>query len=236
MKFIRYIVYVVVGLLSTTTLAQDPYKKTGWASYYHDKFEGRKTSSGERFRQKKMTCAHRTLPFGTQLRVTNLTNNKTVVVTVNDRGPYSKGRIIDLTKAAAKKLDFIKQGHTKVEIEEIVPVDTATAPDTMAITKTADTLDIRYINESTTDSLFGFSVQLGRFSANDDVTRIAARVNRELERQLLVQTKTIEGKQSFIVSVGIFGNQAQAFEYLDKILPYYPGSFIIYINYRPGRN
>lgn len=206
--------------------AQDTYRKVGWASFYHDKFEGRKTSNGEKFRQKKLTCAHRTLPFGTMLRVTNLTNNKTITVRVNDRGPYSKGRIIDLTKAGAKALDFIKEGHTKVEIEVIG--DTIKA-DSVLLTVT-DSLNIQYLNDSTDKEIRGFSIQLGSYSKKGDVSLMAARVKRELDRPVYVQTKTTEGKSSYIVSVGLFNNQNEAFEYLDKILTYYPGSFIIYLN------
>jgi len=90
---------------------------TGVASYYADKFHGRQTASGEVFNMYKMTCAHKTLPFGTKLKVTNLSNNKSVVVTVNDRGPYVHGRVLDLSKAAAEKIDLIKTGTAKVRCE-----------------------------------------------------------------------------------------------------------------------
>jgi rare lipoprotein A len=95
--------------------------KEGKASYYHDKFHGRMTASGTIFNQNEMTCAHKTLPFGTKLEVTNLTNNKTVVVTVTDRGPFIKGRHIDLSYAAAEKLDFINKGVQRVNFEIIKP-------------------------------------------------------------------------------------------------------------------
>lgn len=92
---------------------------TGTASYYGSKFQGKKTASGEKYDQHKYTAAHRTLPFGTQLKVTNLKNGKSVVVIVNDRGPYSKSRLIDLSFIAAKALDMIRDGIAQVEIEEI---------------------------------------------------------------------------------------------------------------------
>lgn len=91
--------------------------KTGIASYYNDKHEGKKTASGEIFRQEKFTAAHRTLPFGTMVKVTNLSNGRSVTVRVNDRGPFAKGRLIDLSKAAAREIDLIKMGITKVSIE-----------------------------------------------------------------------------------------------------------------------
>ena len=90
--------------------------RKGIASYYADFYEGRTTANGEKFRQNKITAAHKTLPFGTIVKVTNLANNKTVVVRINDRGPYIKGRIIDLTKAAAKEIDMIGAGISKVKI------------------------------------------------------------------------------------------------------------------------
>ena len=77
-----------------------------------------KTASGERMNPSAMTAAHRTLPFGTKLKVTNQRNGKSVVVRVNDRGPFIKGRVIDLSKAAAGKLGFIKSGHTKICMEQ----------------------------------------------------------------------------------------------------------------------
>ncbi len=91
-------------------------KEEGRASYYADKFNGRKTASGATFRQRKRTAAHKTLPFGTKLKVTNLDNGKTVHVKVTDRGPFIKGRMIDLSKKAARKLGMLKQGVANVEI------------------------------------------------------------------------------------------------------------------------
>ncbi|MEN8187760.1 MAG: septal ring lytic transglycosylase RlpA family protein, partial [Bacteroidota bacterium] len=88
--------------------------KIGLASFYNDKFEGRKTASGEVYDKTKMTAAHRTLPFNTRIKVTNLVNKQSIIVTINDRGPFIKGRIIDLSKAAAIKLGFVNKGVTKV--------------------------------------------------------------------------------------------------------------------------
>jgi len=91
----------------------------GKAVFYGDKWHGRKTASGERFNQHEMTAAHRSLPLGTRVRVTNLSNGKSVVVRINDRGPYGRdrSRIIDLSKAAARRLDFMDSGWTRVKVE-----------------------------------------------------------------------------------------------------------------------
>ena len=93
--------------------------QTGKASYYAKKFEGRRTASGERLHGDSLTCAHRTFPFGTMLRVTNLTNKKVVIVRVTDRGPFARGRIIDLSWRAAKLIGMITQGIAPVKVEVI---------------------------------------------------------------------------------------------------------------------
>src|SRR3989304_3968976 len=89
----------------------------GVASYYADDFHGKLTSNGETFNMDDLTAAHRTFPFGTRIKVTNLANQKTVVVRVNDRGPFVDGRIIDLSRAAAKEIGSIQTGTTRVRLE-----------------------------------------------------------------------------------------------------------------------
>lgn len=118
MRFILLLLACLVsGLLAK---AQDSTlvnpKQTGIASYYANKFNGRKTSSGEKFSQDSLTAAHKTLKFGTFVKVRNLKNDSTVIVKINDRLPKSSKRSIDLSKKAAQQLNFIKSGLTKVEI------------------------------------------------------------------------------------------------------------------------
>lgn len=91
--------------------------QTGKASYYADKFNGRRTANGEIFRQRKKTAASKTLPFGTIVKVKNLSNGRTVKVRINDRGPFVEGRIIDLSKKAAKKIGMIRAGVQPVQIK-----------------------------------------------------------------------------------------------------------------------
>lgn len=90
----------------------------GIASYYGKGFHGRKTASGEVFNQNSFTCAHKTLPFGTKLLITRIETGDTIVVTVNDRGPYIKGRVLDLSYMAAKELDMLGTGKANVKIEK----------------------------------------------------------------------------------------------------------------------
>lgn len=98
-----------------------PYGKVykGEASYYSDEFHGKKTASGEKFDMGDLTCAHKSLPFNTKLEITNLANGQKVVVRVNDRGPYKDGRVVDLSKAAAKKISLVKMGVAKVRAEVV---------------------------------------------------------------------------------------------------------------------
>lgn len=91
--------------------------ETGTASYYAHKFHGRKTANGETYDENKMTAAHRTLPFGTRVRVTNLDNDKSVELRINDRGPFVDGRIIDVSYRAAGELDFLQAGLARVRVE-----------------------------------------------------------------------------------------------------------------------
>jgi rare lipoprotein A (peptidoglycan hydrolase) len=102
-----------------------PYKFLGTASYYGGEFRGRKTATGERFNPTAMTAAHKTLPLGSRVRVTNLRNGRSVEVTINDRGPYTRGRIIDLSKGAARKLDMLHSGTARVRLEVLTKKDHA---------------------------------------------------------------------------------------------------------------
>lgn len=101
-------------VLSMSGVAHAAGNQCGGASWYGPGFDGKKTASGERFNQNAMTAAHRTLPMGSVVKVTDQRTGKTIKVTINDRGPFSGGRIIDLSKGAASKLGFIARGTTKV--------------------------------------------------------------------------------------------------------------------------
>ena len=111
---------VLIGLLALGVAAQakdSGQVQEGNASYYADSFHGKKTASGALYDKDALTAAHRKLPFGTKVKVTYLKTGKSVVVEINDRGPYAKGRIIDLSTAAARRIDMIEGGHGKVRLE-----------------------------------------------------------------------------------------------------------------------
>jgi rare lipoprotein A len=113
--------YQVKGEVYTTRTHQDAkdYSKEGIASYYHSKFNGRRTSSGELYNSTLYTAAHKTLPLNSYAVVTNMNNQRKVIVRINDRGPFSKGRIIDLSHAAAKEIGIIGSGMGMVKIEAL---------------------------------------------------------------------------------------------------------------------
>lgn len=98
------------------SVAQGRALGRGVASYYADKFNGRRTASGETFSNRALTAAHRTLPFGTRLKVTNPANGRSVVVRVNDRGPFHGGRTLDLSRSAAEQVGIVQRGHGTVEL------------------------------------------------------------------------------------------------------------------------
>lgn len=102
-------------------LGNGQFKQEGIASYYADKYHGRKTANGETFNMHDITAAHPSLPFGTKLKVTNLDNGKTITVRINDRGPFAKNRIIDLSLGAAKEIDMVKTGTANVRLEGKIP-------------------------------------------------------------------------------------------------------------------
>ncbi|MBI1223043.1 MAG: septal ring lytic transglycosylase RlpA family protein [Bacteroidetes bacterium] len=106
-------------IISLFCLMLQEERQVGMASYYSDKFQGRKTASGETYDKEKFTAAHRSLPFGTVVWVKNIKSMDSVQVRINDRGPHVKGRIIDVSRAAAIKLNMLNAGKAKVEVWEV---------------------------------------------------------------------------------------------------------------------
>ena len=118
-KFLNiYLILTTLLLLSTSACAK-PKKiqiQIGKGSWYGKKFQGRLTANGERYNMYALTAAHKTLPFNSMVEVTNLSNNRKIIVRINDRGPYAKGRIIDLSYLAAKKLGYVNKGVAKLKL------------------------------------------------------------------------------------------------------------------------
>jgi rare lipoprotein A len=145
--------YTVFGTQYVPRAQIQPFRQTGVASWYGRRFHGNRTASGEPYDMYAMSAAHPTLPIPSYVRVTNLANGRSVVVRVNDRGPFHSGRIIDLSYAAAYKLGFIQAGSAKVEVETIVPGPAAGA---------------------------GVYLQIGAFSSRENAESLQARLAREL--------------------------------------------------------
>jgi len=129
--------YIALGRKYVPYQSHKPYRQRGTASWYGRKFHGRLTSSGERYDMYAMTAAHTILPIPSYVKVTNLSNGKSVVVRVNDRGPFHSERIIDLSYTAAYKLGFVGAGSAQVEVEAILPRGSAAAREPPAPESTA---------------------------------------------------------------------------------------------------
>lgn len=152
--------YTVFGKNYVPVASRQPYKERGMASWYGKKFHGQKTSSGEVYDMYKMSAAHKTLPIPSYARVTNVKNGRSVVVRINDRGPFHSDRIIDLSYAAAYKLGYIAAGSAMVEVESV---------------EAAQASEIKNnIEEKTT------YIQVGAFSSRGNAEDYRERVARQL--------------------------------------------------------
>jgi rare lipoprotein A len=160
---------IVLLMTAASSLFADT-ELQGLASWYGGKFHGRLTSSGEIFNTNDMTAAHKTLPFGTIVKVTNQDNGKSTMVKINDRGPFVEGRIIDLSMAAAERLDMIGQGVAHVSLDI---VDFVTDSDLFAVQVGAYTLEKNAEKARATLQAAGFVVTVERNTLG--VSRVAAR-------------------------------------------------------------
>ncbi len=176
------------------------YKARGIASWYGTKFHGERTSSGERYDMYAMTAAHKTLPLPSYVRVTNLDNGKQVVVKVNDRGPFKHGRIIDLSYAAAARLDFHNHGTANVEVESIVPAGTheLTGP------------------TSIPDGQQMF-VQVGAFSDKGKANRLAKAIRQQVPWKVFISPIRVRGKSLHRVRIGPIETSDEANKLVDTL-------------------
>jgi rare lipoprotein A len=117
--FISRLIIFLAAIAITSCSGSKKFTETGKASYYSNKFQGRKMANGDPYRKGKLTAAHKTLPFGTKVKVTNQQNGKTVKVKITDRGPHTRNRIVDLSLAAANRLDMVDAGTAPVKLKVI---------------------------------------------------------------------------------------------------------------------
>ena len=217
--------FSLLVLISMAALKAQP--QTGKASFYADKFEGSATASGEKYRANKLTAAHQTLPFGTIVKVTNLGNNESVRVTINDRGPYARGRVIDLSRVAAEHLKFIRQGTADVRIEVVdggdgrekkqpVVVDPAGVEE-----KEFYDLDINKIHPK------GFGAQVGTFEELANLLRVANHVKNAYKKRPIVQVKVVNGVRHYRLTVGPFSSQAKAEDFVRELKKQFPDALVV---------
>jgi len=167
------IIFLLLFTALSSVIAEELFKTNVTASYYADKFHGKKTSSGETFNMYAFTAAHKTLPFNTIVKVTNLDNGKSVNVRINDRGPFIEGREIDVSKAAADKLDMISAGIARVSIE-IIQLGELDAVESNA---TATTTAAAIIQKSKKlDPNKRWDIQLGAFAKRENAETLAQKL------------------------------------------------------------
>jgi len=182
-KSILFLAIVALSFLTVEAFASNSislYKSSAVASYYADKYHGRKTSNGEVFNMYDLTAAHKTLPFNTKVKVTNLSNGKSVIVRINDRGPFIKGREIDLSKAAAVKIGMIKSGTAKVSLE-ILGANASTR--NVASKSSSD-----FAKSSESANYDRWNIQLGAFSSRKNASIFAADAQAAGIKHLAYQT------------------------------------------------
>ena len=185
-------------LISSVSVFAEVYKTGVTASYYAEDFHGKKTSNGEHFNMNDFTCAHKSLPFNTILKVTNLANGKSCEVRVNDRGPFVLNREIDLSKAAATKLGMIGTGTTKVKLEIVkkganTKLSQQTAASATKIMKKlyGDAATNSSASTSTTKKLEPgtfWDIQLGAFKSKDNAKQFASKVSKAGFKDIVLQT------------------------------------------------
>lgn len=193
---------VLLTALVLTGCATAPFKEygdtiTGTASWYGGKFIGRKTANGEIFTSQSLTAANKTLPFGTRVLVTNLNNGKSVIVRINDRGPYVGDRIIDLSYAAAKAIDMIGTGTAMVRLEIVKPGEGTGMQEEKIQTGM-------------------YYLQVGFFSIRDNAESLKTRLEATFPN-IMVDPDTINGKLYYRVFVGPFGDQIATYIEADKL-------------------
>jgi rare lipoprotein A len=195
--------YVVFGKAYTPDTSNQPYRAEGIASWYGRKFHGQRTSSGEAYDMYGMTAAHPTLPIPSYVRVTSLQTGKSVVVRVNDRGPFHSDRLIDLSYSAAYKLGLVRNGSGKVRVESIDPAD-------WAATQVAATGE-KSVSAGADNAASGFWLQLGAFGVQANAEQMLARVRAQVA-EMADRLRLVDGGGVVRVRAGPYASRADADE------------------------
>ena len=204
--------YTVFGQTYAPVVNKEPTRQRGLASWYGKKFHGQKTSSGEVYDMFAMTAAHKTFPIPSYARVTNVKNGLSVVVRVNDRGPFHPGRIIDLSYAAAAKIGIVSAGSGLVEVERVFEATDKTA----ARATLAETQPAAVETSMVSQEPAGLWIQLGAFSSADGAESFREHVTRELDwMREPVQIQSRDGMHR--VRLGPYRNREEAAAIADKV-------------------
>jgi len=220
MLLIRFITILIINITITGSLfSQVGYVQKGKASYYHQKFHGRRTSSGERLNQDKLTAAHRKLLFNTIVRVTNLNNDKSVIVRITDRGPYKyKNRIIDLTKSAAIKIGLVKHGIAPVKIEVIGEDGEVTHKSSLSLIPGSLELGKCYNFRGEERTQRGYGIQVAAFLELTNARYYAHVLYREGFGEVVIKVDTYQGNiHIYKVIVGEFHSKIKCMKFIPKL-------------------
>lgn len=201
--------------------------QTGKASFYADKFEGLPTASGEKYKHNKLTAAHKSLPFGTKVKVTNLANSESVEVVINDRGPYVDGRIIDLSRSAAEQLGFINLGIADVKLEVVDAGDGKSKSQPVAIDNVAVDENEYYDFEISSVKPKGFGVQIGTYQELVNLLRLTENLKGSYKKNVTVQVKILNGVKFYSLIIGPFPTRPKAENFHNEVKKKYSGSFIV---------
>ena len=200
--------YKVFGKTYHVMSNSDGYLEDGIASWYGEKFAGRFTSSMEPYDPYAMTAAHKSLPLPTYVKVTNLENNRSVIVRVNDRGPFHGNRIIDLSYAAAIKLGYANKGTAKVRVEALDP--SQSHPPTSATGDSTATSAPPKANQPAVNTTSNIYLQAGAFSNLESATRLKNQLKVLLNSAIIIQPENNAGKLIHRVFVGPFMDEINA--------------------------
>lgn len=228
-KRVGFFCFLLFAALTGAVRGQN-FTQKGVASFYADKFVGRLTASGEKYHHNKLTAAHKTLPFGTTVRVKNLDNGKEVTVRINDRGPFVEGRIIDLSKSAAKKLDFITKGLAAVELTVInspepdkTPYSTLDKP-----VEVPEDLPAEYYALSVHKKKpQGYGVQVGSFREMVNLVQLADELQNSYKGRIFIQVSVIQDVKYYKIIIGKLKSEEKAAKLKEKARKKYPGSFVV---------
>ena len=202
--------YTVFGRTYVPVVNKEPAKERGIASWYGKKFQGQKTASGEPYDMFAMTAAHPTLPIPSYARVTNLKNGKSVIVRINDRGPFHSGRIIDLSYAAAARIGIAAAGSGLVEVERVFATTAPPSPPSTTASASPMVETPMVVEER------GLWLQLGAFSSRESAELFRDKAARELSwNNEPVEIAPVDGL--YRVRLGPYRNRAEADAISDKV-------------------